>query len=140
MHAMIRIARWTAAPHARVLVCAASLLAVSACTQTPTEVYINMTTAAQMGDRDAFLAGFTERSRDLVEALISLSEAYVMADSNPYELLVYDSVDSEVIDGKRAVLEVSTGGKKREILMVDEDGQWRIDTQELEDFWQKGGR
>lgn len=120
-----------------------ALAPVAACTQTPTEVYVDMTTCAQMGDREGFLRGFTARSRDLVEALISLAEAYGMEDENPYELLVFDSVDEAVIEegGERAVLHVRRRGATRKILMVkDDEGDWRIDTQELEDFWDEEGR
>jgi hypothetical protein len=115
---------------------------LAACGRSPSEVYTDMTTSAQMGDRDGFLAGFTERSRDLVGSLIGLSEAYGLLDSNPYELLVFDSIDDERIEasGDRAVLEVRRGGATRKILMVQEDGDWRIDTQELETFWESEGR
>lgn len=124
----------------RLLVLSLTVAALSACSQSPTAVYVNMTTAAQMGDRDGFLGGFSERSRDLVEALISLSEAYGMTDSNPYELLVFDSVEDETIDGDRAILQVRTRGKTRKILLIQDDGEWRIDTQELEAFWLEEGR
>ena len=119
------------------------LVVLPACGQSPTEVYIDMTTCAQMGDREGFLDGFNERSRDLVEALISLSEAYGMEDENPYELLVFDSVDSEEIDATtgRAILHVRRKGRTRKILMVlNDDGLWRIDTEELETFWDEEGR
>ena len=117
-------------------------LCAAGCSQSPTEVYVNMTTAAQMGDREGFLSGFTERSRNLVGSLIGLSEAYGLLDSNPYELLVFDSIDDEQIDasGERAVLEVRRGGSTRKILMIREDGAWKIDTEELETFWDSEGR
>lgn len=110
------------------------------CERTPSEVYIDMTTAAQMGDRDGFLAGFTTSSRALVEALIGLSEAYGLREANPYELLVFDAIDEEVVEDQRAVLHVRTRGKTRKVLMVKEDDEWRIDTAALEDFWAKEGR
>ena len=121
------------------------LLALSllvGCGKTPSEAYTDMTTAAQMGDREGFLNGFTDRSRDLVGSLIGLSEAYGLLDSNPYELLVFDSIDDEQIDttGERAILEVRRGGATRKILMVQEDGDWKIDTEELETFWDSEGR
>ncbi len=112
------------------------------CGQTPSEAYTDMTTCAQMGDREGFLNGFTERSRDLVGALIGLSEAYGLLESNPYQLLVFDSIDDEQIDetGERAVLEVRRGGATRKLLMVREDGAWKIDTEHLEAFWESEGR
>ncbi len=111
----------------------------SGCSRGPGDVYVDMTTAAQMGDREGFLTGFTTASRPLVEALIGLSEAYGMRNSNPYELLVFDSIDDEVVEGDRAVLTVRTGAKTRRILMIEEEGDWRIDTAALEKFWGGGG-
>lgn len=112
------------------------------CGRSPSEAYTDMTTAAQMGDREGFLRGFTERSRDLVGSLIGLSEAYGLLDSNPYELLVFDSIDDEEIEpsGDRAILQVRRGRATRTILMVREDGAWKIDTAELEIFWDSEGR
>jgi len=121
------------------------------CSQTPTEVYVNMTTSAQMGDKDGFLEGFTLKSRTLVDSLISLSEAYGMSESNPYELLIFDEIEDEVIEGDRAVLHVRHRSRTRKLLFVREtckgageldcdEGAWRIDTQELESFWNESGK
>ena len=116
------------------------VLNLGACSRSPTEVYTDMTTAAQMGDRAGFLAGFTERSQNLVGSLIGLSEAYGLLESSPYELLVFDSIEDEQVDGERAILHVRRGGATRKILMVQEEGRWRIDTGELEKFWESEGR
>ncbi len=126
-------------------------LTMTACGQTPTEVYVNMTTAAQMGDKDGFLEGFTMKSRALVDSLISLAEAYGMSQSNPYELLIFDEIEEEVIEGERAVLTVRHRGRIRKLLFVKEtcdgagalecdEGAWRIDTQKLETFWDEEGK
>ncbi|MCB9785332.1 MAG: hypothetical protein H6744_01445 [Deltaproteobacteria bacterium] len=114
--------------------------ALAGCHRTPSEAYIDMTTSAQMGDREGFLAGFTQDSRDLVEALITLSEAYGMSDSNPYELLVFDTVEEEQVEDDRAVLVVRRRATTRKILMVRDEDEWRIDTKQLEAFWDKEGR
>ena len=126
----------------RLLLVLSLLMVLSAgCGKSPTEAYVDMTTSAQLGDQEGFLNGFTERSRDLVGSMISLSEAYGIQDSDPYRLLVFDSVDGERIeaDGERAVLDVRRGGTSREILMIREDDEWRIDTRALEEFWEAGG-
>ena len=126
-------------------------LTMGACSQTPTEVYVNMTTAAQMGDKEGFLKGFTMKSRALVDSLISLAEAYGMNQSNPYELLIFDEIEEEVIEGERAVLTVRHRGRSRKLLFVKEscegagalecdEGSWRIDTQKLETFWDEEGK
>jgi uncharacterized protein involved in tellurium resistance len=130
----------------RVLTLLAAMMMLVGCAQSPTEVYVNMTTAAQMGDKGGFLHGFTMKSRALVDSLISLSEAYGMNQSNPYTLLIFDEIEGESIDGDRAVLDVRHRSKTRSLLFVKEDcdgageqecdeGAWRIDTQELETYW-----
>ena len=90
----------------RRLLLAVGLALMAGCSAGPTESYQATVAAAQSGDRDAFLDGFTERSRDLVDAMLRLSDAYGVETTNPYELLIYDSVDGERIegDGERAVL------------------------------------
>ena len=121
------------------------------CAETPEAVYVNMTTAAQMGDKEAFLKGFTTRSQPLVESLISLSEAYGIADSNPYQLLVFDDIEEVIIEGDRAILTVRRRTKTRRILMIKEqcdapssagcdEGAWRIDHEALETFWESEGK
>ncbi len=127
----------------RVAALALTLLAVAACSRGPKEVYLDMTTAAMLGDREGFLEGFTDTSRAQVEALISLSEAYGLREANPFELLVFDAVEDVTTNeaGDEAILLVRTRGKKKKILMVQQDGQWRIDTEKLEAFWEtKEGR
>ena len=124
---------------------------LSGCSQSPSEVYVNMTTAAQMGDKEGFLKGFTMKSRALVDSLISLSEAYGMKRSNPYELLIFDDIEDETIEGDKALLQVRHRSRSRTILFVKEtcegagsdacdEGAWRIDTQALETFWSKKGK
>lgn len=114
----------------------------TACSQSPTEAYTEMSTSALLGDRDGFLDGFTKDSRKLVKALISLSEAYGFRKQNPFELLVFDAVEREEVseDGKKAVLFVRTKNRKRKVLMVLEDDAWRIDTQELASYWKENKR
>lgn len=135
----------------RLLLCGALFTLLSGCAQSPSAVYINMTTAAQMGDKDGFLEGFTMKSRALVASLISLSEAYGMNQSNPYTLLIFDEIEEETIEGERAVLQVRHRGKTRKLLFIQEDcegageqdcdeGAWRIDTQELETYWAEHGK
>lgn len=135
----------------RALFLGVTLTLLSGCAQSPTEVYVNMTTAAQMGDKDGFLEGFTMKSRALVDSLISLSEAYGMHQSNPYTLLVFDDIEEESVDADRAVLRVRHRSRTRNLLFVKEDcegagdrdcdeGAWRIDTQALETYWAEHGK
>ncbi|MCA9515260.1 MAG: hypothetical protein KC635_09985 [Myxococcales bacterium] len=109
---------------------------LAACGEGPGDVYIGMATSAEFGDREGFLAGFTPESKALVEAQISLSEAYDLRQDDPVKQLVFDHLESVETDGDKAVLEVSSGTKSKKILMVKTDEGWRIDTKKLVDFWE----
>lgn len=117
------------------LVAAAMLTACGAAG--PKEVYYGMATAAEFGDLEGFLAGFTKESKQIIKAQLSLSEAYGLPNENPLTMLVFPAVDSveETPDGK-AILTLSKGSIRKRIIMSksDEDG-WKIDAKELADFW-----
>ena len=127
----------------------AMTLALTACDKGPTAAYIEMTTSAQMGDKKGFLKGFTKTSKTLVDANITLTEAYGMNEFNPFRLIVFDAVDGEPeiydkgnIIGKKyrcpsscALLYVRTNKRKRKILMIKEEDAGRIDMKELAQFW-----
>ena len=123
------------------------------CGQTPTETYVNMSTAAHLGDREAFLSGFTEDSRRIVKGLTSLSEAYGFKESDPYTKFVFDRVLKEETYGEGedagrytcevacAVLTVERSGKNKgsetQLLMLKTDDGYQIDLAAQEDFWKK---
>lgn len=109
---------------------------LAACDPGPGEVYYSMSTAAEMGDLDGFLAGFTKDSQPLIKAQISLSEAYDQKADNPVRQLVFDSVDSVKTEDDTAILEVSSGGRNQKIKMVKTDDGWRIDTKVLAEYWE----
>ena len=124
-----------------------------ACGQSPTDTYVNMSTAAHLGDREAFLEGFTEDSRRIVKGLTSLSEAYGFKESDPYTKFVFDKVLKEETFGEGdkagsytcevpcAVLTVERSGKKKgsqtKLLMLKTDDGYQIDLAAQEDFWKK---
>ena len=123
--------------------------ALAGCDKGPVGTYVEMTTSAQMGDKAGFLKGFTKTSATLVDANITLTEAYGMDEFNPFTLIVFDTVDGEPefyekgdTIGKKyrcpsscAVLLVRTNKRKRKILMVKEDDGWRVDMKQLAQFW-----
>lgn len=119
----------------------ALFLSLSACAKDgPLNVYMDMSTAAQMGDYDGFLRGFTAQSKQLVQSQLKLSEAYDLKRSNPVDLLVFQSVESiEEVEGDKnaVVLNVVSNNTRKRILMVktEEEG-WRIDVQKLAQFWE----
>jgi len=108
---------------------------IAACDESPQEVYVGMATAAQMGDLDGFLDGFTKESQPLIQAQISLSEAYDLKADNPVRQLVFDAVDKVETEGDVALLDVSSGGRKERLKMVKTEDGWRIDVKALAEFW-----
>ena len=123
-----------------------------ACGQSPTDTYVNMSTAARLGDREAFLAGFTEDSKRIVKGLTSLSEAYGFKESDPYTKFVFDKVlkeekfgEGEEVGGYTcdvpcAVITVERSGKKggqTKLLMLETEDGYRIDLSAQEEFWKK---
>ena len=135
------------------LVACVMALVGMACGQSPTDTYLNMSTAAQLGDREAFLEGFTEDSRRIVKGLTSLSEAYGFRDSDPFTKFVFDKVLKEETysEGERAgsyeckvpcaVLTVERTrkkkGKQTQLLLLETDDGYRIDLSAQEEFWKK---
>lgn len=102
----------------------------------PENIYYGMVTAAEMGDYDGFLKGFTKQSQQLIQSQLSLSEAYGLKSENPVSMLVFAAVEEIQVEGEQAILSVSRGAAKKRILMVkDPEEGWRIDIKKLGDFW-----
>lgn len=102
----------------------------------PENVYYGMVTAAEMGDYDGFLKGFTKQSQQLIQSQMSLSEAYGLRNENPVSMLVFSTVEEVQIEGEQAILAVSRGAARKRIVMVNvPDEGWRIDVKKLGDFW-----
>ena len=122
----------------RALALTALALAMLACDKSgPANVYYGMATAAEFGDGEGFLKGFTKESQQLIQAQLSLSESYGLKQDNPVSMLVFSNVDNVVEEGERAILDVSRGSAKRKIVMVKvPDEGWRIDVKVLGDFWE----
>lgn len=123
----------------RLVPLAALALALVACDKSgPANVYYGMATAAEFGDTEGFLKGFTKESQQLIQAQLSLSESYGLKRENPVSMLVFANVDNVVEEGEdRAILDVSRGSAKRKIVMVKvPDEGWRIDVKVLGDFWE----
>jgi len=122
----------------RALSMSALALALLGCDKSgPTNVYYGMATAAEFGDTEGFLKGFTKESQQLIQAQLSLSESYGLKRENPVAMLVFSNVDNVVEEGERAILDVSRGSAKRKIVMVNvPDEGWRIDVKVLGDFWE----
>lgn len=112
-------------------------LLVAGCDKSgPENIYYGMVTAAEMGDYDGFLKGFTKQSQQLIQSQLSLSEAYGLKSENPVSMLVFSAVEEIQVEGEQAILSVSRGASKKRILMIkDPEEGWRIDIKKLGDFW-----
>jgi hypothetical protein len=121
----------------RTALTATVLSLLAACDRGPKEVYYDMATAAEFGDADGFLDGFTEESKQLVASQISLTEAYGLKKENPVALLVFPSVDGVEEKDDEAILTVSRGTVEKRIVMVKTDAGWKIDVKRLADFWEE---
>lgn len=98
----------------------------------PAERFEQIIISAQLGDEEAFLQGFDEESRDLLEAFLALARNYEEVSDRPYRDLVAAEVTSEEIDGKQATVYAKSGNRSIEIPMVYDEGQWLIDGLALE--------
>ena len=101
------------------------------CTQGPLEAYSRTLTCAHEGNQQCFLQGFTQDSRDLVGALVSMTEAYGMREANPHRLLFHDSVQSIDITGDKALITVMAASSQRVIPMIREGDNWCIDALQM---------
>ena len=113
----------------KLLVIASSLL-LTACAG-PGGIVEEAITAAQKGDRDAYIACFTERSRPLLRGL------YESADRHNPELAQMGGAGARVIAitpmgtkpgaGERARVSVQEGSETLELMVHSRAGAWRID-------------
>ena len=117
------------------------------CSESPEKAYYRMVAAAKLGHKEAFLEAFTPESRQVIGALLELSELYSLRQHEPYRLLVHTDVVSvergepERAEGQReprdvAFVVVQVGSSRRKIKMVQVDGEWKIDAFDLESFWE----
>jgi hypothetical protein len=114
-------------------------LAFGACSKDgPLNVYYGMATAAEFGDYDGFLKGFTKQSQQMIQSQLSLAETYGLKSENPVAMLVFPTVEEVVEEGDTATLSVVRGSVRKKIIMkkTEEEG-WRVDVKALADFWEK---
>lgn len=112
--------------------------------ESPSEAYTQMTIAAQLGDEEAFLDGFTDDSRKIVAAFLRLAESYEIVRDEPYKKLVLAEVVGERFeekgDERTAYVSARYRRKTIEVPMVRENGKWKVDAFELEQSWFKRRR
>jgi hypothetical protein len=122
-------------PTIRLFIIALSML-VTACS-TPTGIVEEAVAAAARGDRDAYIACFTERSRPLLRGLYNAADA-----KNP-DLAVLGEQGARVTDmrfaskvqpiggnasaSQRALVTVTEGHESLPLVVHASSGAWRID-------------
>ena len=102
--------------------------------ESPKDAWLRTTSAAMLGDEQAFLAGFTDQSRPLVASLLAHArgEDPKQSRQHPYFYLVSENLESVDIDGDTAWLKLrrqtDTGaGSKYDVPMQKVGATWQID-------------
>ncbi len=102
--------------------------------ESPRDAWLRTTSAAMLGDEQAFLAGFTEQSRPLVAGLLAHArgEDPKQSRQHPYFYLVSENLESVDIDGDTAWLKLrrqsDTGaGAKYDVPLQKVGHTWQID-------------
>ena len=110
-----------------------------ACAESPDEVYQRALDARTAKDSAAYLSCFTARTRRLLERLDEVEEmtrqklTYLQ---NPFSLLPDGGQRGSAKEKGNVARFVVTGGREDiEVVMLKEQGEWRIEALELEAFW-----
>ena len=109
------------------------------CRQPPTEVYLEARSAAETEDVEAFLPHFTRWSRTLLRGfsdVVDESRRRLQYVRDPMKLHAFGDVTNETITDDVAVLEVEGARGTERVVLVVEDGVWRIDALRLAGFWE----
>lgn len=109
------------------------------CSKSPAQVYEAIEEAARQGRAEEFASYFTEESRPVALALLSLYASAAPAEGPepaPLSLLSRSTVESESIEGDRAYLTVKApgeqGGQTYVIVFKKEGRAWKLDVVETE--------
>lgn len=125
------------ATNPRIWTALALLLVVAGCSTPPEEVYEAAYKATQAKDRDAFVMHVTARSTALLDELDRVKEEgnleYL---ASPFRLLPEPAKDEPTrVRGNRAEVPVVRGRNQGSVMLLKEDGEWRIDLLSLPEFW-----
>ena len=125
----------------RILIGVATLctLASIGCRPAPSEVYIEAQTAAETEDLEAFLPHFTRWSQSVLRGfsdVVDQSRRRLQYVRTPMDIHTFGDVANETITDDLAVLEVTGSRGSEKVILVVEDGAWRIDAFRLAGFWE----
>lgn len=118
------------------LVALALGVAAAGCTDAPSERYTQALAAAEQKNFDGFRAFFTRSSAELLRGFESAgkrSRLYYVKE--PMTLLPKGPIENAVEVENFAVLTFTERGKKADVWMFLEDGEWKIDLTTLPGFW-----
>lgn len=111
--------------------CALLLAALlSGCTHHPLDDFQSWLEKSESGDLEAFRAGFTTRSRQFLDGVLTLGKRHPelrFPKRFTGKTRVLTPRDQVRIRGNRAELEVSSNGNRVRIVMLLEGRRWRID-------------
>jgi len=114
-----------------------SMIGSFGCRQTPSEVYLEARTAAESEDVEAFLPHFTRWSQSLLGGFAEVldeSRRRLEYVRSPLEIHEFGEVTNETITEDLAILKLS--GSSESVILVVEEGVWRIDALRLASFWE----
>jgi len=108
--------------------------------ESPTTAYRRTIYAAQLGDEERFLEGFTEESATLMRAYLALARVASTVEDTPYRQLVLAEPIGQVVEGRTARVVVQRHKRTFEVPMRLEDGHWKIDALALDETLRKHRR
>ncbi len=120
-------------------VVALTIVGSMGCRQPPAEVYLEARSAAEAENMDAFLPHFTRWSRTLLQGfseVVDQSRRRLQYVRDPLKLHSFGDVTNETITEDLAILEVTGSRGTEQVVLVVEDGAWRIDALRLAGFWE----
>lgn len=118
-------------------------LGAGGCRQEPQAAFEALVAAADRGDVEAFMAGLTERSRKVMRGIVA-TVAPEEAAALLLPVATAGGAPSVQVTGARldqkgtARLQVRTiDGEQLPVILIEEDGQWRVDLVECERLWSR---
>lgn len=107
-----------------------SLVLLVGCASDPVRDFEKWLAASRRGDTEAFKAGLTRRSRAFVDGIWTLERQHpILALPRKFsgKARLLTRPNAALIRGDKAWIEVESGGRRERLILLKEDGRWRID-------------